>query len=379
MADIKTHLRELSVATILGLLKNNLPFQLKDLYNSDMFWQSASQVIDSDISNAINICDVQNYIGELRQIIDNGYQLATYIYNNPHFEITPKDPIYWLGNDTQKEDPADITVGRYGFSLKEESFILENMGLYKLLNCYTGSQYTRRHIFKDYAPCEYEEWFSVTWNEMLKIVNSVGGQWKYSNTRKPKGALITLSGNSVVLDYLEHGRSTAKSILTLNCSLVEYENNTTSKTREEVFAKFINQCLDSNYEYTLSKKACAIAASEALADELNSNLNYRAGLPRFLRIHNFEYYYAKTTPYCVDVLKVPSIKDFGDSIRIESIEASVPNTQANILTTIVNIHTGRRLILRNECRFSHGQFNGTPEAKMYYEHGGSLLTIYDPI
>lgn len=253
------------------------------------------------------------------------------------------------------------------------------MGLYKLLNCYTGSQYTRRHIFKDYAPYEYEEWFSVTWNEMLKIVNSVGGQWQYSNTRKPKGALITLSGNSVVLDYLEHGRSTAKSILPLNCSLVEYENNTTAKTREEVFAKFINQYLDSNYEYTLSKKACAIAASEALADELNSNLNYRAGLPRFLCIHNFEYYYAKTTPYGVDVLKVPSIKDFDDSIRIESIEASVPNTQANILTTIVNIHTGRRLILRNECRFSHGQFNGTPEAKMYYEHGGSLLTIYDPI
>lgn len=379
MADIKTHLRELSVATILGLLKNNLRFQLKDLYNSDMFWQLASQVIDSDISNANNICDVQNYTGELRQIIDNGYQLATYIYNNPHFVITPKDPIYWLGNDTQKEDPADIAVGRYGFSLKEESFILENMGLYKLLNCYTGSQYTRRHIFKDYAPYEYAEWFSITWNEMLKIVNSVGGRWQYSNTRKPKGALITLSGNSVVLDYLEHGRSTAKSILPLNCSLVEYENNTTAKTREEVFAKFINQCLDSNYEYTLSKKECAIAASEALADELNSNLNYRAGLPRFLRIHNFEYYYAKTTPYGVDVLKVPSIKDFGDSIRIESIEASVPNTQANILTTIVNIHTGRRLILRNECRFSHGQFNGTPEAKMYYEHGGSLLTIYDPI
>ena len=81
MADIKTHLRELSVATILGLLKNNLRFQLKDLYNSNMFWQLASQVIDSDISNANNICDVQNYTGELRQIIDNGYQLATYIYN----------------------------------------------------------------------------------------------------------------------------------------------------------------------------------------------------------------------------------------------------------------------------------------------------------
>lgn len=379
MADIKTHLRELSVATILGLLKNNLRFQLKDLYNSDMFWQLASQVIDSDISNASNICDVQKYTEELRQIIDNGYQLATYIYNNPHFVITPKDPIYWLGNDTQKEDPADIAVGRYGFSLKEESFILENMGLYKLLNCYTGSRYTRRHIFKDYAPYEYAQWFSVTWNEMLNIVNSAGGQWQYSNPRKPKGALITLSDDSVVLDYLERGRSVARSILPLNCSLATYENNTTAKTREEVFAKFINQCLDSNYAYTISKKECAIAASEGLADELNNNLNYRAGLPRFLRIHNFEYYYAKTTPYGVNVFRVPSIKDFGDSIRIESIKASVPNTQANILTTIVNINTGRRLVLRNECRFSHGQFNGTPEAKMYYEHGGSLLTIYDPI
>ena len=379
MADIKTHLRELSVATTIGLLKNNIRFQMNDLYNSDTFWQLASQVIDSNICNASNICDVTNYTGELRQIIDNGYRLGTYIYNNPYFIITPKDSIYWLGNDTQKEDPADIAVGKYGFSLKEESFILENMGLYKLLNCYTGSRYTRRHIFKDYAPYEYAHWFSVTWNEMLNIVKSTGGQWQYSNPRKPKGALITLSGNSVVLDYLECGKSVARSILPCNCSLATYENKTTSKIREEVFAKFINQCLDSNYAYTTSKKECAIAASEALADELNNNLNYRAGLPRFLRIHNFEYYYAKTTPYGVDVFRVPSIKDFGNSIRIESIEASVPNTQANILTTIVNVNTGRRLVLRNECRFSHGQFNGTPEAKMYYEHGGSLLTIYDPI
>lgn len=168
--------------------------------------------------------------------------------------ITPNDPIYWLGNDTQKEDPADISVERYGFSLKEESFILENMGLYKLLNCYTSSRYTRRHIFKDYAPYEYAQWFLVTCNEMLRIVNSADGQWQYSNPRKPKGALMTLAGNSVILDYLERRRSVAKSILPLNCSLDLYENNTTAKTQEEVFAKFINQCLDSNYEYTLSKK-----------------------------------------------------------------------------------------------------------------------------
>ena len=84
---------------------------------------------------------------------------------------------------------------------------------------------------------------------MLQIVDSMGGKWQYSNPRRPKGALITLSGNSVVLDYLERGKSAAKSILPFNCSLALYENNTTAKTREEVFAKFINQCLDSNYEY----------------------------------------------------------------------------------------------------------------------------------
>ena len=379
MADIKTHLRELSVATFLGLLKNNVNFQLENLYNSNNFWQLASQVIDSDISNARNICDVQNYTGELAQIINNGYQLAIFIYNNPNFLITSKDPIYWLGSDTQKDDPTDISIGNYGFSLKEESFILENMGLYKLLNCFTGSQYRRRHIFEDYAPEEYSQWFLVTWNEMLRIINNNNGHWQYSNPRTRKGASIALSGHTVTLDYLENDISIERRILPVNCSLEIYKQETNAKIREKVFAKFINQCLESNDNYRLSKRVCALAATEALANELNNNLDYRTGIPRFLRIHDTEYYYAKTTSDSIEVFKVPSIIEFSDSIRIESIVASVPNTQANILTSIVNINTGRRLVLRNECRFTHGQFNGTPEAKMYYENGGSLITIYDPI
>ena len=81
----------------------------------------------------------------------------------------------------------------------------------------------------------------------------------------------------------------------------------------------------------------------------------------------------------VEIFKVPSIISFGNDIIIESIESSVPNNQANILTTIKNKKTGQTLVLRNECRFSHGQFNGTPEAKMYYENGGSLEVIYERI
>ena len=34
MADIKTHLRELSVATTVGLLKQEIQFKKEDLYNS---------------------------------------------------------------------------------------------------------------------------------------------------------------------------------------------------------------------------------------------------------------------------------------------------------------------------------------------------------
>ena len=379
MADIKTHLRELSVATTVGLLNLEIEFKPSDLYDSKRFLAYARKVISGDISSASNLEDEPVFTGELKQIVDNGYRLGKAIYENDHFIIDKNATITWQGNDTQKEDPVDITIGNYGFSLKEESFILENMGLYKLLNCYTGSTYKKRHIFSDYARAEYEQWFSSTWNELLTVLESNGGTWSYNDTAKHKSGTITLSGNTVKLEYFQNGKLAATSSLPKNCNLSTFESSTSSKTREQVFSKFINLNLDSNPSYNAAKKACAIAATIALARELNNNLNYNAGLPRFLRIHKSEYYYAKTTSAGVEILKVPDITSFGNDIIIESIESSVPDKQANILTTIKNKKTGQTLVLRNECRFSHGQFNGTPEAKMYYEHGGSLDVIYERI
>lgn len=156
MADIKTHLRELSVATTIGLLKMEIDFKKSDLYDAKRFLSYAQKVISGDISSASNIASETTFTGELRQIVDNGYQLGKAIYENENFNITKDAVITWQGNDTQKDDPVDITIDEYGFSLKEESFILENMGLYKLLNCYTGSSYKKRHIFSDYARREYE-------------------------------------------------------------------------------------------------------------------------------------------------------------------------------------------------------------------------------
>lgn len=378
MADIKTNLRELSVATTIGLLKNGISFNLQDLYDATTFLAYAAQVIDASISNVKNICIPPFFSEDLKQIIKNGYKLGRAIFENNHFSISKSDRIAWLGNDTQKEDPVDIVVGNYKFSLKEESFILENMGLYKLLNCYTGSNYKRRHIFSDYARSEYEEWFLATWLELLEFLLENNNVWSYNNPRNGKRGKITLTGNSVKLEYTR-GRENSYSHLPRHCTLSIFENNTCSKTREEVFSKFINQKLDGNPSYNAAKRKCAVAASEALAAELNANLNYNFGLPRFLRIHNFEYYYAKTTSAGTQIYKVPDLESFGNDITIESIVSSVPDKQANILTTIKNRKTGKKLVLRNECRFSHGQFNGTPEAKMYYEQGGSLLVIYEPV
>ena len=379
MADIKTHLRELSVATTIGLINMQINYKRDELYDSKRFLAYAKQVVSGDISSANNLSTTPRFTGELKQIVDNGYQLGQAIISNKKFNIKKGDAIYWLGNNTQKDDPVDIKVGQYGFSLKEESFILENMGLYKLLNCYTGSNYKKRHIFKDYAPKEYDDWFRISWNEMIDYVSSKGGSWCFNNPRKPKTSQIHVKSNKVVLEFFENGNLDSSCELPLICGISDYEAQTNSTIREEVFAKFINQVLDNNAKYNKAKKVCAVVAANALATELSKNLNYQAGLPRFLRIHDNEYYYAKTTGNGVSIYRVPSKAQFGNSIVIESIVPSVPEKQANILTTIKNTQTNKTLTLRNECRFSHGQFNGTPEAKMYYEDGGSLLVIYEPI
>lgn len=378
MADVKTHLRELSVAVTVGLLAKGTTFDLEDLYDIQYFFRAAEQVISNDISSA-KMDETGSFAPELQHIIANGYHLGAKIFTSEEFHIDQNSEIVWKGNDTQKEDPVDIAIGPYGFSLKENSFILENMGLYKLLNCFTGSKYKRRHIFKDYALQEYEAWFKAAWSEMVHAVKSTGGIWYRHDSQKGKTARIEVSQSTVMLECYKNGLLVKKSKLPEDCTLSCFEKKTNAKTREDVFAKYINENLTNNDAYNAAKKNCAIVATTNLAKELTDHLDYSAGLPRFLRIHKSTYYYAKTTPSEQTIYKVPSLAEFGSSIVIDSIISSVPDKQANILTTIRNKKTGQKLVLRNECRFSHGQFNGTPEAKMYYEHGGSLLTIYEAI
>ena len=114
MADIKTHLRELSVATTLGLLKSEIAFTIEELYDPKKLMYFATQVINSNLDSASNIKNMDSFNRDLRQIINNGINLAKSIYQNKHFKIESSDVLTWEGGDTNKDDPIDIKIGNYG-------------------------------------------------------------------------------------------------------------------------------------------------------------------------------------------------------------------------------------------------------------------------
>ena len=143
MADIKTTLRELSVATTLGTFIKNREIDLDTLLNPQNFINQTKSVVSGEIKFSDELLCIQSFDKDLIQIIKNGYILGKKIYENPNFTFSSIDKILWLGEDTQKMTPEDIIVGDYHFSLKETSNILDNMGLYNLLNYLTGSNYKK--------------------------------------------------------------------------------------------------------------------------------------------------------------------------------------------------------------------------------------------
>lgn len=372
MADIKTHLRELSVATTIGLLNAEIEFQSEDLYQSERFLAYAKQVISNDISSAENLRDYIIFSGDLKIIIENGYRLGKRIYENPYFKFKKTDEIKWLGNDTQKGDPIDVSVGDYGFSLKEESFILKNMGLYQLLNNLTGSHYARGlHVFSTFAAAEYDQWFDYTWKSLVSYLRD-NTSWSLEKNGKESKASIL--GDNVILSF-DGNVSTVPIDIHTNS---QYMDCTSSKTREKVFSKWINTCFADDAEYVLLKKLCSETAGKKVSDKINAEFK-PDNVYDFFQIYLNEYYYAKTTSSETTILKVPAKSDFSSAIEFQGCTYDVPASQLNIISTFKNIQTGKALQFRNECRFSHGQFNGTPEAKMYVVRDTPLTDLYDPL
>ncbi len=372
MADIKTHLRELSVGTIIGLTLRKIPFNKTELYNGQDFFDLAKKVISNDISGAKNILDFKSFPLELREIVDNGVKLGTKILSLSHFKFNSNDKIIWLGNDTQKDDPIDLIIGDYKFSLKEDSFILKNMGLYNLLNSLTGSNYERGlHVFSTFAKKEYDEWFGCAWRKFVAYLEKYN-RWDYKSENYSSCAYS--KANNIVLKMGNYTSNVPKTITTNK----EFMELTNPKTREKVFSKWINAYLADDYEYLKIKKHCSEVAGEKVSSIIRTEFDEK-NIYDFFRIYEFEYYYAKTTSFETTILRVPNKTNFSSSIKFIGCRYEVPSSQLNIISTFKNVSTGIELEFRNECRFSHGQFNGTPEAKMYVVRDTPLTALYIPL
>jgi hypothetical protein len=372
MADIKTHLRELSVATTVGMIRDGKNFTISELYNGDHFMDCAVSCISNDVSSAGNIRQISVFPDELKEIVNNGVKLGRAIFESNYFHINNTTKILWVGNDTQKGDNTDIIIGNYQFSLKENSFILKNMGLYALLNSLTGSNYDRGlHVFKAFASDEYERWFVFAWQKFCEFLKDNDGWELYSDSDI---SLANIDNDNVVMSFNDNIKKVPINI----SSTDSYMSYTDSAIREKVFAKWISYQLKTSITYNELKKQCSDVAGKKVSDLIN--LNFKSdNVYDFFQVYDSEYYYAKTTTSGVLILKVPSKKDFAKDILFLGTTYSAPVSQLNIMSSFKNSITGKEITFRNECRFSHGQFNGTPEAKMYITNDSDLTDIYETI
>ena len=372
MADIRTSLRELSV--VYGLV-THFDYNHKDRDFRNDFWQ-----VMTDWAGASNLkinFDNPKPIDDTHSsIVENGIVLADEIIKSFSIKSTPE--IEWVGGLSHSDSPADLIVDRIEISLKEDSYILENMGLYKLLNILTGSNHTRGnvHIFKRYAESCYEKWFDSTWSFLVSElqakktieIDTVGKDYKCG---------IDLKNETVSLWYKSKTISSTVN-LPIAIDLTSFEKKTNPLIREKVFSKWINQNATSNSSYVSTKKECAITAGQNLLLELKKSLS-AVNIARLLRLRDKTYYYCKVNHKKAEIYEVPSISQFDKVFELSELNFSVPTTQLNLLTTIKNKETESVLSFRNELRFSHGQFNGTPEAKLYFNRDSSLENIYTKI
>ena len=373
MADILTHLRELSVGYAISSKNynnfNDTPINFLNYCQNNIENCTLLQV------NQISINIVFN--SEELNTINNGIKLAKYLITKNIIDNNINHNIRWLGNNTQSGTTFDLIIDNIPFSLKEESFILHNMGLYQLLNIITDTTNFKRglHIFETFSNTELNNWFNISRDLMISYLQEQDFQVQDSRNRISKLSYtndklsMTFVDDNIIIDSFSQ------------CTYDIFKKETNSKMREKVFSKFINQQLYNNPVYLAIKQQCSISAGTNLVHYLKQQLITNPS-PRSLynlfRIEDQSYYYAKTTNNTIEVYKIPSKQNFTNGIKITDINFNVPASQLNFFTTIKNSYTNQQLVFRNELRYSHGQLNGTPEAKMYINKG-TLLIAYEVV
>jgi hypothetical protein len=372
MADIDTHLRELSV---LVYLEKSINLNLKpDKITPDKF---IKKIADVKNATSLTIGQIARFADKFddkeKLILENGLKLAELIRNKLH--VADSSPKSWMGSlrNSGGKIKHDVVVKDLRISLKEDSEIFDNMGLYRFCNILEGSPLYGRgklHIFKEFAKAEFEKWFEKTRDLVVKEL--VKGEKSFENPGKYKSK-IRLDGDLLILEVKYTGRLTKTEKIPLFSKAKYFKNfePLSGKIKEHVFAKLINNYIEDNPFYIKMKNACSIAAGTAFVNKYKcKEKKVIAGLSELICLESQKYYYGKVTGSSVNLYEVPSNSDEKfNKIQIASFEVSVPESQCNVLTKLTNNNYGSELVLQSQMRYSHGQFKGIPEAKLYYESG----------
>jgi hypothetical protein len=365
MADVKTILRELSVAIGVGLTRENKT--IKDLtpFEFISLVKKYCEDVEGSLSELNKIKSLKAFSSSEINSIKNGLVLGDHIYN----KLKPRDKIYWTGGNTGLNYPFDIVIGTAGFSLKEDSYILKNPAFSDYLNALVQPEkpFKTMHVFRHFAHNEFKHWFEYTYFKLREAVLSA----------KDNEIIFSYKDNyfikrvSDTIVFGENGENRAISIrMNLQISEFEFNKHIPNNIIEHTFSKWIKETLEKDKTYLALKKKCSEAAGKNLKDYINSNYNPDIGkILQILQIYEQGYYYGKCMNGKPILFRVPS-NDRCEIISLE-IDYRVPRSQLNVLFTFeivirFNGHPKKDTVkMHVECRYSHGQFNGIPESKLY--------------
>lgn len=374
MADLKTILRELSV--IIGYVFAQLSiikYELTPTEFIELILKYCSNSID--FPSEIDKINKESFTSAENAIIRNGIELGKLIYEN----IAIDGKILWLGPINRNEYPSDIFIGNIQISLKEESFILKNPSFAEYLNALVSPKepFKTIHIFRKFATTEFDKWFVYTFTK-LKATSAGKDNIIYSYTKNQNKYNIKKTNSGISFE------DNSRSYLLIDDKTIteEYFNQMIpGDIIEHTFSKWVKDKLEKNdKEYIKLKKICSETAGRNLINfiEENKNINSYRFL-EILQIFDNDYYYAKNDGKKISLYKVPKKSDC--VLSIKEMHFTVPKSQLNVFFTFeisIKIKSdvkSEEIIMHVECRYSHGQFKGIPEAKLYCKDDLSKLYL----
>jgi len=376
VADIKTILRELSVILGYILSKYKLTFteELIDVKSYLDFIRKYCKNVNECNSEIQKIEELDNFVIH-KDIIENGLKLGKLLYENVNLE----GDIYWLGAKVNSKYPFDIKIGDTGISLKEDSYIIKNPSFAEYLNALVqpSQPFKNVHVFRKFAPTEFKKWFDYTYKKLFEEFGPHEADQDIFRYQR-RGTYIKKGKTGLIF-----GENENKIEIGMNENLDEISFNSRIKgfIFEHTVSKWIKDKLEKkDIEYEKLKKKCSLKAGANLKEFVNKNLNLNANkILELFQIYDESYYFGKSFG-ATHLYQVPSNKEC--SIKLIDIEIKVPQSQLNVYFTFeISNSTGSNAVLfRVECRYSHGQFKGIPEAKLYYtDNVNHLQNLYKVI